>query len=64
MCKRQVLQQSWAQCFVVKNTQKLGTAFFIVAAFELSSSIRKEFWKRKASGEIAFDLSSLFHVQI
>ena len=29
MCKRQVLQQSWAQCFVVKNTQKLGTAFFI-----------------------------------
>ena len=35
-----------------------------VAAFELCFSIRKEFLKKKVSGEIAFELISLFHVQI
>ena len=54
--------------FCCEKYTKIRDSFFHrtnpVAAFELSSSIRKEFWKRKASGEIAFDLSSLFHVQI
>ena len=36
----------------------------LLAAFELCFSIRKEFLKKKVSGEIAFDLISLFHVQI
>ena len=35
-----------------------------MAAFELCFSIRKEFLKKKVSGEIAFELISLFHVQI
>ena len=35
-----------------------------MAAFELCFSIRKEFSKKKVSGEIAFELISLFHVQI
>ena len=35
-----------------------------VAAFELYVSIRKEFSKKKVSGEIAFELISVFHVQI
>ena len=35
-----------------------------VAAFELCFSIRKEFKKKKVSGDIAFGLISLFHVQI
>ena len=34
-----------------------------MAAFELCFSIRKNF-KKEVSGEIAFDLISLFHVQI
>ena len=45
----------------------LGTIFSIeqlVAAFELCFSIRKNFLKKKDSGEIAFDLISLFHVQM
>ena len=33
-----------------------------MAAFELCFSIRKEFLKKKVSGEIAFDLISLFYV--
>ena len=40
----------------------LGQLFYRttpVAALELSSSIRKEFWKKKISGEIAFVLISL-----
>ena len=36
----------------------------LVAAFELCFSIRKEFFKKKVSGEIAFELISLFRVQI
>ena len=35
-----------------------------MAAFELWFSTRKGFLKKKISGEIAFDLISLFHVQI
>ena len=35
-----------------------------MAAFELCFSIRKEFSKKKVSGEITFELISLFHVQI
>ena len=35
-----------------------------MAAFKASFSIRKEFLKKKVSGEIAFALISLFHVQI
>ena len=35
-----------------------------MAAFELCFSIRKEFLKKKVSGENAFDLISVFHVQI
>ena len=35
-----------------------------VADFELCFSIRKEFLKKRVSGEIAFDLISLFHAQI
>ena len=34
-----------------------------MAAFELCFSIRKEFLKKKVSGEIAFELISLYHVQ-
>ena len=36
----------------------------MVAAFELCFSIKKEFLKKKVSGEIAFELISLFHVDI
>ena len=53
-------------CFPVNIPKVLGTAFFgttPVAAFELRFSIRKEFLKKKVSGEIAFELISLFHVQ-
>ena len=32
----------------------------LLAAFELCFSIRKEFLKKKVSGEIAFELISLF----
>ena len=35
-----------------------------MAALDLYFSIRKNFLKKKVSGEIAFDLISLFHVQI
>ena len=35
-----------------------------MAIFEVSFSIRKEFTRKKVSGEIAFVLISLFHVQI
>ena len=35
-----------------------------MAAFELCFSIRKEFLKKKVSGEIAFESIILFHVQI
>ena len=35
-----------------------------MAAFELCFSIRKEFLKKKVSGENTFDLISVFHVQI
>ena len=35
-----------------------------MATFELCFSIRKEFSKKKVSGENAFDLISVFHVQI
>ena len=35
-----------------------------MAAFELCFSIRKEFLKKKVSGENAFDLISVFRVQI
>ena len=35
-----------------------------MAAFELCFSIRKEFLKKEVSGEIAFELISLFYVQI
>ena len=35
-----------------------------MAIFEVSFSIRKEFTRKKVSGEIAFALISLFHVQI
>ena len=48
----------------------LGTPFFIehedymVTAVELSFSIRKEFLKKKVSGEIAFALICLIHEQI
>ena len=35
-----------------------------MAAFELCFSIRKELKKKKVSGEIVFELISLFHVQI
>ena len=35
-----------------------------MAVFEICFIIRKEFKKKKVSGEIAFELISLFHVQI
>ena len=35
-----------------------------MAFFKICFSIRKEFLKKKVSGEIAFELISLFHVQI
>ena len=35
-----------------------------MAAFELGFSIRKEFWKKKVSGEIALALISLVLVEI
>ena len=35
-----------------------------MAAFELCFSVRKEFLKKKVSGENSFDLISMFHVQI
>ena len=54
-------------CFSVSIPKVLGTIFFYrtttVAAFELRFSIRKNFLE-KVTGEIAFDLISLFHVQM
>ena len=50
-------------CFPVNIPRVLGTAT-PVAAFELCFTIRKEFLKNKVSGEIVFELISLFHVQI
>ena len=35
-----------------------------MATFELYFSIRKDFSKKKVSGDIAFELISQFHVQI
>ena len=35
-----------------------------MAFFKICFSIRKEFLKKKVSGEIAFELISLFHVQV
>ena len=35
-----------------------------MAAFELCFSIRKKFLKKEVSGEITFELISLFHIQI
>ena len=49
-------------------TKVLETAFFyrttLVAAFEVSFSIRNEFLKKKVNGEIAFVVINLFHMQI
>ena len=48
----------------------LGIVFFffygitLVAAFELCFGMRKEFLKKKVSGEVAFNLISVFHVQL
>ena len=36
----------------------------MVAAFELCFGMRKEFLKKKVSGEVAFNLISVFHVQL
>ena len=52
------------KCFPLNITKVLGQLFYRITplvAFELSFSIRKEL---KKSGEIAFAISSFFHVQI
>ena len=55
------------QVFCCDYSKSFRNNFFYrrttVAAFELCFSIRKNF-KKEVSGEIAFDLISLFHVQI
>ena len=55
------------ECFSANIPKVLATVFYgttPVAAFELCFSIRKNFFKKKVSWEIAFELNSLFHVQI
>ena len=47
---------SFRDCFFYRAT--------LVATFEVSFSIRKEFLKKKINGGIAFPLSGLFDVQI
>ena len=42
----------------------LGTAFLQNSSGGLSFSVRKKIKKKKCSGEIAFTLINLFHVQI
>ena len=54
-------------CFPVSIPKVLGTIFFIEALWWLLLNMfyyQKEFLKNKVSGEIAFALISLFHVQI
>ena len=57
-----------ARAFSCKYPKSFRNNFFYrttaVAALDLYFSIRKNFLKKKVSGEIAFDLISLFHVQI
>ena len=52
----------------IEHSKSFSDSFFYrttsVAAFELSFSIRKGFLEKKVSGEIAFALVSLFHIQI
>ena len=49
--------------FPVNIPKVLGAAFFIVAAFATSFSIKKNY-RKKVTAEIAFALINLFHVQI
>ena len=54
-------------CFPLNIPKVLGRVFFIEQLCWLLLnyfSIKKEFFEKKVSGEIAFDLISLFHVQI
>ena len=53
-------------CFSVNISKVLVTTFLFSNSgdcFKLSFSIRKEFKKKKGSGEIVLALISLFHVQ-
>ena len=54
--------------FFSEYSKSFRNSFFYratpLAAFELCFSIREEFLKKKISEEIAFELISLFHVQI
>ena len=54
--------------FSCEYSKSFRNSFFYrttpVAAFELCFSIRKDFLKKKVTGEIAFELISLFHLQI
>ena len=76
-CKRKVFQQAWRPATLLKrdfNTfscayyKSFRDCFFyrttLVAAFEVSFSIRNEFLKKKVNGEIAFVVINLFHMQI
>ena len=54
-------------CVPVNISSFMNSFFYrttLVAAFELCFSIRKEFLKKKVSGENVFVLINLFHIQI
>ena len=52
--------------FSYKYSKVLGTAFFIEYPWRLLSNLvfKEEFKEKKVSGDIAFALISLFHVQV
>ena len=56
------------EIFFCEYSKSFRNSFFyrtnLVAAFELCFSIKKYFLEKKVCGEIAFELISLFHVQI
>ena len=51
-------------CFTMNTPKVFGAAFFIEKFWWLLFNYISVSWKKEVSGEIAFDLISLFHVQI
>ena len=58
------MQQSWGPATLLKRDSNTRLPVNVPKVFKFCFSIRKEFLKSKVSGEIAFELISLFHVQI
>ena len=58
------MQQSWGPATLLERDSNTRLPVNVPKVFKFCFSIRKEFLKSKVSGEIAFELISLFHVQI